>query len=47
MSNTTAENPASERIAALLDMGSFIEIGGAVTARTTDFNMQAKLLQTV
>jgi len=42
MSNTTAENPASERIAALLDMGSFVEIGGAVTARTTDFNMQAK-----
>lgn len=42
MSNTTAENPAGERIANLLDMGSFVEIGGAVTARTTDFNMQAK-----
>ncbi len=41
MSNTT-ENPASVRIAALLDPGSFVEIGGAVTARTTDFNMQTK-----
>lgn len=41
MSNTTA-NPASRRIAALLDSGSFVEIGGAVTARTTDFNMQTK-----
>ena len=41
MSNTTA-NPASMRIAALLDSGSFVEIGGAVTARTTDFNMQTK-----
>lgn len=42
MGNTTATNPASERIAALLDEGSFVEIGGAVTARTTDFNMQTK-----
>ena len=41
MSNTTA-NPASMRIATLLDSGSFVEIGGAVTARTTDFNMQTK-----
>ena len=41
MSNTT-ETPASTRIAALLDPGSFVEIGGAVTARTTDFNMQEK-----
>ncbi len=41
MSNTT-ENPAATRIAALLDPGSFVEIGGAVTARTTDFNMQTK-----
>lgn len=41
MSNTTA-NPASMRIAALLDSGSFVEIGGAITARTTDFNMQTK-----
>lgn len=42
MSNKPAENPASNRIAALLDEGSFVEIGGAVTARATDFNMQAK-----
>lgn len=26
----------------LLDEGSFVEIGGAVTARSTDFNLQAK-----
>lgn len=39
MSKTTT-NAASMRIAALLDEGSFVEIGGAITARTTDFNMQ-------
>ena len=42
MSNMATENAASSRIAALLDAGSFVEIGGAVTARTTDFNMQEK-----
>lgn len=42
MSNTTTSTPASTRIATLLDAGSFVEIGGAVTARTTDFNMQEK-----
>lgn len=42
MSNTTSMNLASTRIAALLDEGSFVEIGGAITARTTDFNMQQK-----
>ena len=42
MSNTTTSNPAGMRIAALLDSGSFVEIGGAVTARSTDFNMQEK-----
>ena len=42
MSNTTSQNLASKRIAALLDAGSFVEIGGAITARTTDFNMQTK-----
>ncbi len=42
MSNMSAKNAASNRIAALLDAGSFVEIGGAVTARTTDFNMQEK-----
>ena len=42
MSNTTAKGLASERVLALLDKGSFVEIGGAITARTTDFNMQQK-----
>ena len=42
MSYETTENRASERIAALLDEGSFVEIGAAVKARTTDFNMQTK-----
>lgn len=42
MSNATSNNLASNRIAALLDAGSFVEIGGAITARTTDFNMQQK-----
>lgn len=38
MSNSSA----SMRIAGLLDEGSFVEIGGSVTARSTSFNMQAK-----
>ena len=42
MSNATSKNLASTRIDALLDEGSFVEIGGAITARTTDFNMQQK-----
>lgn len=42
MSKTTSQNLASTRIASLLDEGSFVEIGGAITARTTDFNMQRK-----
>ena len=42
MSNNATENSASRRIAAMLDEGSFVEIGGAVTARSTDFNMQEK-----
>ena len=42
MSNATSKSLASNRIAALLDEGSFVEIGGAITARTTDFNMQQK-----
>ena len=32
---------ASERISTLLDDASFVEIGSAVTARTTDFNMES------
>ncbi len=31
---------ASQRIAALLDENSFVEIGGLVTARATDFNLK-------
>ena len=37
MSNTSQ---ASQRIAALLDENSFVEIGGLVTARSTDFNLK-------
>ena len=37
MSNTSQ---ASERINALLDDNSFVEIGALVTARATDFNMK-------
>ena len=42
MGNMAAGNAAGKRINSLLDAGSFVEIGGAVTARTTDFNMQEK-----
>lgn len=42
MGNMATENAACSRIAELLDAGSFVEIGGAVTARATDFNMQEK-----
>ena len=38
MSNS-AQSLASGRIKALLDESSFVEIGAAVTARATDFNM--------
>ncbi len=41
MSNT-AQSAASLRITSLLDDNSFVEIGGQVTARTTDFNMSEK-----
>ena len=40
MSYNATGNPAGRRIARLLDQGSFVEIGGAVTARSTDFNLQ-------
>ena len=36
----TALSPAGRRIAELLDGNSFVEIGGQVTARNTDFNLQ-------
>lgn len=39
MSNT-AQNLASTRISSLLDENSFVEIGGCVTARSTDFNLK-------
>ncbi|MCI5649297.1 MAG: carboxyl transferase [Fusicatenibacter sp.] len=38
MSNT-AQSLAGTRIASLLDENSFVEIGGQITARSTDFNM--------
>ncbi len=37
--STTAQTLAGKRIEALLDENSFVEIGAAVTARATDFNM--------
>ncbi len=42
MSYNATGNSAGRRITALLDEGSFVEIGGAVTARNTDFNLQEK-----
>ena len=39
MSNT-AQSLASSRIASLLDENSFVEVGGYITARSTDFNLQ-------
>lgn len=42
MGNMATKSAASDRIISLLDAGSFVEIGGAVTARSTDFNMQEK-----
>jgi len=41
MSNTNALS-AKDRIAALVDENSFVEIGAGVTKRSTDFNMQEK-----
>lgn len=41
MSNI-AQTSAGNRIAALLDDSSFVEIGGYITARSTDFNLQDK-----
>ena len=38
MSKTT-KSKAADRIAALLDESSFVEIGSLVTARSTDFNL--------
>lgn len=41
MSNS-AKMSARQRIEALVDANSFVEIGGLVTKRSTDFNMQEK-----
>lgn len=41
MSNTS-QSSAVERIESLLDENSFVEIGGLVTARSTDFNLNSK-----
>ena len=41
MSNAT-QSVAAARINSLLDANSFVEIGQAVTARATDFNMTEK-----
>lgn len=41
MSNT-ANMSARERIESLVDANSFVEIGGRITKRNTDFNMQEK-----
>ncbi len=38
---------ASQRIAALLDDNSFVEIGGLVTARATDFNQRRSPISTI
>lgn len=37
-----SQNAAGRRIDSLLDANSFVEIGGLVTARATDFNLSAK-----
>ncbi|MCD8241027.1 MAG: carboxyl transferase, partial [Lachnospiraceae bacterium] len=39
--SSTSQNLAGSRIAALLDENSFVEIGAAVKARATDFNMNS------
>ena len=43
MMSNLAKESAMNRINALLDENSFVEIGGLVTARSTDFNMQDKV----
>ena len=40
--NNSAKMSARERIEALVDANSFVEIGGMITKRNTDFNMQEK-----
>ncbi|MGI6106706.1 MAG: acyl-CoA carboxylase subunit beta [Lachnospiraceae bacterium] len=40
--STATQSSASQRIAALLDDSSFVEIGGMVTARNTDFGLSGR-----
>ncbi len=40
--STTTQMSARDRILALLDANSFVEIGALVTKRNTDFNLQEK-----
>ena len=40
--SSTAQSLAGKRIYSLLDENSFVEIGGYVTARNTDFNLSEK-----
>lgn len=42
MMSNLAQGQAMNRIKALVDENSFVEIGSMVTARATDFNMQSK-----
>jgi acetyl-CoA carboxylase carboxyltransferase component len=42
MMSVNASMSASDRINALLDDSSFVELGAYVTARSTDFNMDQK-----
>ena len=37
----SAQNSSRKRINALLDENSFVEVGGYITARATDFNLTA------
>ena len=43
--STSAKVTARQRIENLLDDNSFVEIGGLVKARSTDFNIKAKACQ--
>ena len=47
MGNMATENAAGNRIEQLLDAGSFVEIGGAVTEQQISTCRKRKLRQTV
>lgn len=42
MMGNIPQSQAGVRIESLLDENSFVEIGGLVTARSTDFNLNSK-----